>query len=50
MQEQLPRLKAQWIATGDTPAFLEQLRQQADGLWRLTLARYEPLRFSPLEP
>ena len=49
MQEQLPRLKAQWIASGDTAAFLDQLRQQADGLWRLTLARYEPLCFTPLE-
>lgn len=48
MQAQLPVLKAQWLASGDTPAFLNQLREISGGLWRLSLARYEPLCFTPL--
>lgn len=49
LQEDLPRLKAAWIASGDTAALLDRLHAQADGLWRLTLERHQPLRFSRLE-
>ncbi len=48
MQEQLPALKARWIRDGDTTELLAQLRQRSEGLWQLTLARYEPLAFTPL--
>lgn len=48
MQEQLPALKARWIREGDTTELLDQLRQRSEGLWQLTLARYEPLAFTPL--
>lgn len=48
MQEQLPALKARWIRDGDSAGFLDQLRQQGEGLWRLSLARYEPLTFTAL--
>ena len=48
MQEQLPALKARWIRDGDSAGFLDQLRQQSEGLWRLSLARYEPLTFTAL--
>ncbi|MFZ0406676.1 MAG: hypothetical protein WAM11_01000 [Cyanobium sp.] len=45
MSEQLPILKAQWIATGDTPALLAQLEALVSRAWRITIARYEPLSF-----
>lgn len=49
LQQDLPRLKADWIASGDTATLLDRLHSQADGLWRLTLERHQPLRFSRLE-
>ena len=45
MSEQLPLLKAQWIASGDTPAFLARLQALVGRAWRITIARYEPLTF-----
>ncbi|MCP9885887.1 hypothetical protein KBY97_12260 [Synechococcus sp. ATX 2A4] len=48
MQEQLPALKARWIRDGDSEGFLDQLRRQGEGLWRLSLARYEPLTFTAM--
>ncbi|MEI6032035.1 MAG: hypothetical protein WCQ20_12865 [Synechococcaceae cyanobacterium ELA739] len=47
MSEQLPILKAQWIASGDTPAFLARLQAVVGRAWRITIARYEPLTFVP---
>lgn len=48
LNQELPRIKSAWIASGDTATLLDQLQQQAEGLWRLTLERYQPLQFSPL--
>lgn len=45
MSEQLPILKARWIATGDTAALLRELEGLVSRAWRITIARYEPLRF-----
>lgn len=49
LQQELPRIKAAWIASGDTATLLDRLQSQADGLWRLTLERHQPLRFSLVE-
>lgn len=50
LQQDLPRIKAIWIADGDTASLLDRLHSQADGrIWRLTLERHQPLRFSLLE-
>lgn len=48
LQEQLPALKARWIATGDTTALVEELRALAGGLWSLGMEPRGPLRFLPL--
>ena len=45
MSEQLPILKARWIATGDTQALLASLEVLVSRAWRITIARYEPLSF-----
>lgn len=51
LQNDLPRIKADWIRSGDSAALLAQLHSlSADGLWRLTLERHQPLRFSRLQP
>lgn len=48
LTEQLPALKARWIADGDTTALLEGLGALAGGLWRLELEPRGPLRILPL--
>jgi hypothetical protein len=47
MTEQLPRLKADWILSGDTPAFLSGLDALAMRGWRVAFAKYEPVSFIP---
>jgi hypothetical protein len=48
MQEQIPTLKAAWLAGGSTVALLAQLNAAAGTVWSLTFERYQPLRFTPL--
>lgn len=47
MTEQLPRLKADWIAGGETDALLSGLDVLATRGWRVTVAKYEPVSFIP---
>jgi hypothetical protein len=47
MSEQLPLLKASWLATGDTAAFEASLKALVIRGWRLGIAKYEPVSFSP---
>ncbi|EAQ74172.1 MULTISPECIES: hypothetical protein [unclassified Synechococcus] len=49
LQETLPALKAQWIATGDSTLFLKRLKELSGGLWILGLERREPLCFRRLQ-
>ncbi|MDM7938678.1 MAG: hypothetical protein QUV06_14670 [Cyanobium sp. CZS 48M] len=49
LQETLPALKAQWIATGDSTLFMQRLRELAGGLWILDLERRGPLGFRRLQ-
>lgn len=48
MSEQLPLLKASWLASGDTDTMLASLKQQAlrGRGWRITIAKYEPVTFT----
>lgn len=48
MSEGLPQVKAAWLAGGDTGALLGALRDLSGRAWRVTTAKYEGPRFSPL--
>jgi hypothetical protein len=45
MSEQLPVLKANWIATGDSAALLDGLKNLVVRGWRIHFAKYEPVSF-----
>lgn len=45
MSEQLPHLKAGWVAGRDTTEFLGKLGELADRGWRIVFAKYEPIRY-----
>jgi len=47
MSEQLPRLKAQWVAQGDGEEFMRKLQPLTRRGWRLVFAKYEPIRYEP---
>lgn len=47
MSEQLPRHKATWIAGGATDTLLDALKGLADRAWQVSIAKYEPVRFTP---
>jgi len=47
MSEQLPLLKAWWLASGDTAVFEANLKALAIRGWRIGIAKYEPVSFSP---
>ncbi len=49
LQQQLPALKAGWIASGDNSRWLQQLRELAGGIWLLGLEPREPLRFRRIQ-
>jgi hypothetical protein len=46
LQEQLPRLKARWVGGGSTADFLSELGALAIRAWSVSIARYEPVRFT----
>jgi hypothetical protein len=45
LSEQLPALKARWIATGDTAALLQALGNLVSRGWRIQFVKYEPVSF-----
>jgi hypothetical protein len=45
MSEQLPLLKASWIAGGDTNDFLQKLGALGSRGWRIVFAKYEPVAY-----
>jgi hypothetical protein len=47
LQEQLPRLKARWVGGGSTADLHAELDALAIRGWSVSIARYEPVRFSP---
>ncbi|MGB5134022.1 MAG: hypothetical protein WBN89_02485 [Prochlorococcaceae cyanobacterium] len=48
MNDRLPALKAEWIAGGDTEAALQRLQGLAARAWTVSIAKYEPVSFTPL--
>jgi len=46
--EQVPLLKARWIASGDGEALLAGLRQLGGACWAISLEPRQPLQFQPL--
>ena len=47
MTEQLPQLKATWLAGGDTDSLLRELEAMALRGWTISVAKHEPVRFTP---
>ena len=47
MTEEIPRLKANWIAGGDTQELLSALASLASRGWSIAAVKYEPVRFAP---
>ena len=45
MSEQLPILKANWLAGGETATLLTSLADLSLRAWRITIAKYEPISF-----
>lgn len=45
MSEQLPLLKANWIASGDSAEFLQRLKELVGRGWRMVFAKYEPVSY-----
>jgi hypothetical protein len=46
LQEALPRLKARWVSGGGSADFHAGLAALAIRGWRVSIARYEPVRFT----
>jgi hypothetical protein len=47
MSEQLPLLKASWIAGGETEVFMAKLKPLTLRGWRMVFAKYEPISYQP---
>ena len=45
MQDQLPTLKAKWIATGNYNEFLEELKNITSVIWSLKFIKYKGIIF-----
>ena len=48
LQEQVPALKARWIADGDVSALLAGLANLGGGLWSLTVEPRGPMQYHRL--
>ena len=49
LPEDLPRLKAAWLTTGDSAAFRRGLLAITSRCWSLSMAKFEPIMFTALE-
>ena len=49
LPEDLPRLKADWLTTGDGPAFRRGLLAITSRCWSVSVAKFEPIAFTALE-
>jgi hypothetical protein len=47
MSEQLPLIKAHWLAGGETADLLARLHALAGRGWRLSIVKYQPVTFQP---
>ena len=48
MQEILPKIKSNWINTGDKNELLNSLKQHSNVIWRISYIRYEGLNIEKL--
>ena len=48
--EALPLLKASWLSTGDSESFQAGLLAIASRSWRVSIAKFERMKFTALEP
>ena len=48
MQENLPKIKSNWINTGDTCQLLSELKVSCKTIWTLNFRRYEGIKFDLL--
>ena len=49
LPEDLPRLKAAWLTTGDSPTFRRGLLAITSRCWTVSVAKFEPITFTTLE-
>ena len=49
LPEDLPLLKAAWLTTGDSAAFRQGLLAITSRCWSVSVAKFEPIAFTPLE-
>ena len=49
LPEDLPRLKADWLTTGDKAAFRRGLLAISSRCWSVSVAKFEPIAFTALE-
>ena len=47
LPEELPRLKADWLNSGDTMAFQKGLQAICGRAWTMSIAKFEPVRLTP---
>ena len=48
MNEQLPLLKSNWLASGITSNFINELKILSNGLWKLNYKKYKGIIFTKL--
>ena len=48
LPEDLPRLKAAWIRSGDTAFFMQSLQSISLRAWRISVAKFEPVTLTGL--
>ena len=47
LPEDLPRLKADWLNSGDTQAFQSGLQAMCGRAWTMSIAKFEPVSLTP---
>ena len=48
LPEDLPRVKADWLSSGDTSACLQALKQMTSRAWRLSSEKFRPVALTPV--
>lgn len=47
LPEDLPRIKAAWLSTGETAVFMDSLRQMSERAWSISVAKFQPIALTP---
>ena len=48
LPEDLPRLKAAWLRSGDTQTFIKSLQAISSRAWRISVAKFQPVTLTTL--